>query len=252
MKYSIKEQLRHLTKKLPYFGYFYNSYRNVFSATYNEDGLRVYKNVEFMKELDFINAYAIGLKQDSILKVPKWRAHAGFWAGHHAAKLDGDFVECGVNKGFLSAAIMDYIDFKSYTKKKFYLFDTFDGVPRERVPSGEKAAFWTEYADCYSFVVESFRDYENVEIVRGIIPDSLSFVNIEKVAYISIDMNYSVPERAALEHFWPKMVKSGIVLLDDYAFPGHEAQKQSADEFAESVGVRILTLPTGQGLIIKR
>lgn len=252
MKYSIKEQLRHSVKKLPFFGYLYNSYRNIFSATYNEDGLRAYKNVGFMKEPDFTNAYAVGLKQDNILKVPKWRAHVGFWAGHHAVQLNGDFVECGVNKGFLSAAIMDYINFNAFPDKKFYLFDTFEGVPRERVPNGEKAAFWTKYNDCYDFVVESFSSYQNVEIVRGIIPDSLSLVDIERVAYISIDMNYSVPERAALEHFWPKMVTSGLVLLDDYGFPGHEAQKQSADEFAESVGVKVLTLPTGQGLIIKR
>jgi hypothetical protein len=41
------------------------------------------------------------------------------------------------------------------------------------------------------------------------------------------------------------------VVLDDYAFRGYERQKAAMDEFARQVGIEILTLPTGQGLIIK-
>ena len=64
-------------------------------------------------------------------------------------------------------------------------------------------------------------------------------------------MNHSAPERAALEFFWPKMVSGGLIILDDYAFPDRDTQQRSADEFADIVGTKILTLPTGQGLLIK-
>ncbi len=37
-----------------------------------------------------------------------WRVHIGLWTAAHAARLEGDFVECGVNRGFLTSAIMDY------------------------------------------------------------------------------------------------------------------------------------------------
>jgi hypothetical protein len=64
-------------------------------------------------------------------------------------------------------------------------------------------------------------------------------------------MNCAIPEQEALRYFWPKMESGGIIVLDDYGFSGHESQKRVADEFAVSVGAKVLSLPTGQGLILK-
>ena len=82
-------------------------------------------------------------------------------------------------------------------------------------------------------------------------PNSFSEVEIDHVAYLSIDMNITFPERKAIEFFWPKLSSGAMVILDDYGWEGYEDQKQSMDEFALSVGVEILSLPTGQGLVIK-
>jgi hypothetical protein len=40
--------------------------------------------------------------------------------------LPGEFVECGVNAGFLSSAILQSLDWRNL-RKKFYLVDTFAG-----------------------------------------------------------------------------------------------------------------------------
>jgi hypothetical protein len=42
-----------------------------------------------------------------------------------------------------------------------------------------------------------------------------------------------------------------MVLLDDYAYLGHEEQTHALDEAAKSFGVEILSLPTGQGILMK-
>ena len=68
---------------------------------------------------------------------------------------------------------------------------------------------------------------------------------------MSLDMNIAEPEVAALAFFWDKLVPGAVVTLDDYAWADHQPQKRALDAFAASVGVRILTLPTGQGLIIR-
>jgi hypothetical protein len=47
------------------------------------------------------------------------------------------------------------------------------------------------------------------------------------------------------------MVSGGIVLLDDYGFVGYEAQHEVADAFSEKMGVSALSLPTGQGILVK-
>ena len=64
-------------------------------------------------------------------------------------------------------------------------------------------------------------------------------------------MNCAPPEIEAIRYLWPKLVGGGIVLLDDYAYVGYHHQKKAMDEFANSVGVEIVSLPTGQGLLIK-
>ena len=65
-------------------------------------------------------------------------------------------------------------------------------------------------------------------------------------------MNCVAPEIEALQYFWPKIVPGGLIILDDYGWGGtHDSQKEAQEAFAESVDVKILTLPTGQGLIIK-
>jgi len=71
------------------------------------------------------------------------------------------------------------------------------------------------------------------------------------VSFLHIDLNSALPEIASGEYFWEKLTKSSAILLDDYAYPGFETQKTAWDSFAREKGVKILTIPTGQGLILK-
>jgi hypothetical protein len=83
------------------------------------------------------------------------------------------------------------------------------------------------------------------------VPDVLPAAGIEKVAFLHIDMNCAYPERAALEYFWDLLSPNAMVLLDDYAYFGHDSQRKTIDEAVASLRTEILALPTGQGLIIK-
>ena len=72
-----------------------------------------------------------------------------------------------------------------------------------------------------------------------------------KISFLHIDMNSAAPEIAAGEYFWDKLAPSAPILLDDYAYPGFHDQKLAWDAFAEGKGVKVLSIPTGQGLILK-
>jgi len=76
-------------------------------------------------------------------------------------------------------------------------------------------------------------------------------VDTNAVSYLHIDMNSVMPEVAAIPHFWDRLVPVAVVLLDDYACRGYKPQKRGMDEIAARIGVRILSLPTGQGLLLK-
>lgn len=250
LEYTPLQRLRQFISRVPGAARIYDRLRLTFKASYREDGLVTTHNCDFISDPDFALAYSSGEKQQPMDGI-RWRTHVALWAGFHAKQLEGDFVECGVNRGFLSKAIMTYLDFASMPERRFFLFDTYSGLVPEMVGPEDTAAYRNDYEECYEFVKESFADYANVHIVRGPVPDTLPSANISKVAYLSIDMNCTQPEIDALEYFWPLMVSGGLVVLDDYGFPGHEAQKAGADKVAEFVGVKVLTLPTGQGLLLK-
>jgi hypothetical protein len=64
-------------------------------------------------------------------------------------------------------------------------------------------------------------------------------------------MNNTAPEIAAAEYFWDRVTKGGIIVLDDYGWRKHIHQKIAFDRFADEREVKVLSLPTGQGLIFK-
>jgi hypothetical protein len=94
---------------------------------YAQDGLFTVHSGNFRRDERFQRAYRRGVQASSGLD-PKleWRAHVALWAAATAARARGDFVECGVNAGFMSSAIMQSLEWRNIDKT-FYLFDTFAG-----------------------------------------------------------------------------------------------------------------------------
>lgn len=223
--------------------------------TYKYDGMATMHSDEFRLEERFAEAYALGIATTNPRINVQWRVHVICWAAAHCAKLDGDFVECGVSRGMFSRAAMHYVEFEKLTDKRFYLVDTYNGIPVELFTPEETAAEMANmnkyYSECYEEVKKTFAPYPNAIVVKGRVPEILPSVSAEKVAYLSIDMNALVPEMAALEFFWDKLVPGAIVISDDYGFGVHKLQKRAWDQFAASRGVKILHSPIGQGILIK-
>jgi O-methyltransferase len=223
-------------------------------VTYRQDGLVTEHNSDFMSQPRFVQAYRKGEETGSWNgQQIHWRAHVACWAAERVRDLEGDYVECGVNKGGLSLTVMEYIKFARLTNKTFYLLDTFEGLAEQYISAEEKELGRRPggYDACYEAVKETFSRFENVVIIKGAVPDSLPQVKAEKVCYLSIDMNCMEPEIAAAEFFWDKLVSGAAMVLDDYGWTAHVMQKNAFDLFAERKRVPILSLPTGQGLILK-
>lgn len=225
---------------------------------YSQDGLKSVHNHDFMTDPDFVRAYARGVEAAADYRW-HWRVHVGLWAAATAVKVEGDFVECGVGHGFLSSAIMEYLDWNSLDRR-FFLLDTFAGLDERSIPDAERTRAMAMskallesgvYASDSAAVREHFARWERVEVIEGAIPATLSQITADRIAYLHIDMNCSPPEVAALETLWPRVSPGGVVLLDDYGYKGFESQKGPMDRLAKTLGARILSLPTGQGLLIR-
>ena len=177
------------------------------APTYNADSLVVYnKSGGFLSNPRFRRAYNSGMDSGHHISRPRgsdddihieWRIHVLLWAATHALRLPGDFVECGVNTGIFSLAVCDYTDFDS-TSKSFWLFDTFDGIPADQMSERERefdmlAESDTQYSECFDLARANFGRFEHANVVRGRVPEVLTTVLIDRVAYLSIDMNITEP-----------------------------------------------------------
>jgi hypothetical protein len=215
-----------------------------------------------MQDPAFVRAYARGVQAIGGVDTYQWhwRAHIGLWVARVAAGLDGDFVECGVNRGFLSSAIMEDLDWNSLDRD-FYLLDTFGGLDERFVSEAERRRGaldknWTDlksgwYVRGVEAVRRNFAQWPRARIIQGSVPETLDQVRASRVAYLHLDMNCATPEVAALGYLWDRLVPGALVLLDDYAFFGCISQRQMTDEFASAHAISVCALPTGQGLIVK-
>jgi hypothetical protein len=225
---------------------------------YDEDRLTTEHNHQFTRDPDFIRAYERGVRAEGTDHRWRWRVHMGLWAAATASRLPGDFVECGVNRGFLSSAIMESLEWDRLGKT-FWLLDTFAGVDESMLSPQELAVVREHnrrlpdgyYVDGAASVIANFAEWSNVRIIEGSVPGTLAGVQSEQVAYLHIDMNSTVPEIAALDHFWPILVPGAVVLLDDYAYFSFELQYAAVNAWAAERDVAVASLPTGQGLIIR-
>lgn len=223
---------------------------------YGEDGFYTTHAAPFLDDARFVRAYQLGEETRSWQGLAiRWRAHVACWFAEYASGITGDFVECGVNRGGLARAIVDYTNF-GRTDKQFYLIDTFSGlVPDYLSPSEHSKGLMDVYSyykdNAKEHVAQTFLQFPNIRIVEGVVPDVLRSLPITSVAFLSLDMNCTMPEIRAAEFYWDKMSPGGVILLDDYGQTFHVEQQQAFDRFAEQRGTTVLALPTGQGVIVK-
>ena len=216
---------------------------------YAQDFLWTFNSHDFMDDPRFQRAYARGARAAGRDPRIHWRVHTILWAATLAVSRPGAFVECGTGRGIMASAICEYLGWHG---RDFYLLDTF--LPFWTNRDGDQLA-GGPVSDAYAIDVDhtraNFSEWDGVHMVQGRIPESLSSVKVDQVAFLHIDMNHPSPETAALRHFWPLVSSGGVVVLDDYGFAAHRVQRQAIDVVAREFDMNILALPTGQGVIVK-
>lgn len=195
--------------------------------------------MSFLKEMEGAWREVERINKPLAIKLPdiRWRAAIALWAARHAMNLEGDLVECGVFTGILSTVICHSIP--DFGEKKLWLFDTFEGLPVELVCEKNKNNAESLNQNYYKrvnsedLVREEFSKFSYVKIIKGVLPESIPLDIIEKISYLSIDLNYPEAEISIIELLWDRLVPGAIVLLDDYGFEGHTDQYTAWNEFAQ-------------------
>ena len=203
------------------------------------------RNNSMFDDGEFLTAWRANAETDPDRAIV-WRRYILACAGYHCAQLDGDFVECGAYMGVGIKTVLDYLGGKEFPKT-FWGYDLF-----EHDAAMLHHAMPEHGSELYEKVTAKFAGYNNVRIVKGEIPAVFANDSPAKIAYLHIDLNQAPAEIAVLNHLFDRVVPSGMIILDDYEWFAYRSQKLAEDPWFEERGYRVMPLPTGQGLVIKR
>ena len=175
-----------------------------------------------------------------------WRRYILACAACHCIQLQGDFVECGVYNGSGMKTVIDYFGVAEF-KRTFWGYDTFDYHP----VAGH--AFEGQTEGFFESVQQRFAGYDQVRLIRGLLPSSLEENSPGEISYLHLDLNSAEYEIAVLDCLFDRVISGGMVILDDYEWAGiYRVQKIAEDAWFEKRNYRVFPLPTGQGIVLKR
>ena len=203
------------------------------------------RNNSFFDDLEFRRAWELNVVNVADEAIA-WRRYLLACMAYHAVQLQGDFVECGVYAGTGVKTVVDYLGGREFAKT-FWAFDTFDYNPVEG------HAFEGQQAGFYEKVQARFAGYDQVRLIKGLIPEIFDTHCPAEIAYLHIDLNNAAAEIAVLEKLFECVVPGGVVIFDDYEWAGvYRPQKLAEDAWLDQRQYRVAPLPTGQGFVIKR
>jgi len=180
----------------------------------------------------------------------------------HLNKIEGCFVECGVWRGgsmMLAAKTLKKLGDQS---RDLHLFDTFEGLPRpdekkdvdvfgNRAIDGwlprsvsDEASHWAEAGldEVRKNMESTGYDTDRIHYIKGLVENTLPEQTPEKIALLRLDTDFYSSTKAEMEYMYPKLVKGGVLLLDDY---GHfQGAREAVDEYFNDRGIAMLLFRT--------
>jgi hypothetical protein len=204
---------------------------------------------DFSKAFEYENNFYLSC---DITRFSKFMAHYELFKMAH--ELPGAIVECGVFKG---ASLVRFAGFRDLMgnpfSHKIIGFDMFGDFPetgfQEDIEYRER---FVRGAGLSSISVEQLNEVlknkgidKNVELVAGditkTVPDYVKKNPHLKISLLNLDTDIYEPAVTILEHLYPRIVKGGVLILDDYGtFPG---ETKAVDDYFKGTDIKIRKFP---------
>src|SRR5690554_165612 len=209
-----------------------NDKKNQFPADFTEGDIKI---IQAVKNFTMTSPERIKVLLDAVEYVYK-------------NKIPGDFVECGVWKGGSSLAVALKLNEFHDFHRNIWLFDTFEGMSeptefdedlkgrlaKDRLAAEEKESsrIWaySGLEEVKKTMQESEYPNSKINFIKGKVEETLLSKNIpERISILRLDTDWYESTKMELEILFPKVVKGGIVIIDDY---GHwKGSKKAVDEY---------------------
>lgn len=165
----------------------------------------------------------------------------------HTIGMEGDIAEVGVYKGGTAKLIAKVA---AETTKTVHLFDTFCGMPLTDITKDLHKE--GDFSDTSLDEVRTYlKDCNNVQFYPGLFSDTSDAVSDLQFCLVHIDVDIYKSVADCCEFFYPRMVKGGIMVFDDYGFLSCLGAKMAVDEFFANKPEYPCYLPMGESFVIK-
>ena len=164
--------------------------------------------------------------------------------------LPGDLVECGVYRG---TSITRFAMFRNMLEtnysRKIIGFDNFDNIyPDTKWEEDHDAReAWIRNTGADSITVDQLRkvfdgfNYSNYDFIKGNLVETLPKYVLDnphiRIALLNIDIDFVEPTYTALECLYDRVVKGGVILIDNYA--AFHGDTKGIDMFFQNRGIKV-------------
>jgi hypothetical protein len=173
-------------------------------------------------------------------------------------RIEGAIVECGVWRGGSMMVAAHALLEAGETTRDLYLFDTFEGMsaPTERdklmdgtpadqilgeLPKNEQDGNYWCFAGLDGVrknLLSTGYPAAHLHFVPGKVEDTLPANAPDRIALLRLDTDWYESTKHELEHLYPRLVKNGVLIIDDYGT--WQGARQAVDEYFASQPIRPL------------
>ena len=202
-------------------------------------------------DVDYAFDYENGFYLTShVTRLGKMLAHYEIYK--RILNIPGHIVECGVFKGTSLIRMATFREImESPYSRKIIGFDAFGKFPEQQDQEDAKFIRQFERAAGDGMSEDELRSvfahkaFENYELVEGDILETVpSYAEDHpelRIALLHIDVDVYEPTLAILNHLYAKVVRGGIIVLDDYATVAGETR--AVEEFFDGKDLDLRKLP---------
>lgn len=182
----------------------------------------------------------------------------------HALKNSNghDVAECGCWKGhstYIIATILKEHQFK----KKFHVFDSFEGLSalqkedkndRRNLSPKEVSELRQSFITPLEKVKENLKEFSFIRYYPGWIPDKFSEVKASTFSFIHITVDLFQPTMDSIKFFYPLLIKGGVMVISDYGLTQFPGVSRAVNGFLQEMDQPcsfFYEIPTGGAFLIK-
>lgn len=236
-----------------------------------EDRLRDYFEQAGIDSLAAVNDFPIYARRTTI---KRFIAHYELF--RETIDLPGDIVELGVYKGHSLLTWANFLEARNIgdRTKRVWGFDNFlgfgdlsheDGPEYEHVQKlrggYSPAAFYDDLVGAIAiFDEDRFVPWKKrIVLVEGDVKETVpKFVKENpglRISLLHFDIDLYAPTKAGLDHLFPRVVKGGVVIFDEYGVLEWGGESQAVEDYLDSQGYVIKKFDWNNvpgGYVIKR